>query len=1017
MPASIAPPVTINEGFSMTPKNGYSRRDFLKVIGASSGVALASCGKELPEKLIPYVIQPDDTIPGVATWYSGSCFECSAGCGVRVRTREGRALKSEGNPDHPINAGGLCSRGQSAVQTLYDPDRVREPLKRDANGAFKPIPWKDAVQMIADAIAAIGKEGKKDAVLLTNPVSGSVTSLISEFAAKAPRLRHVQYELFSSETTDRAAEICFGSGVTTEYDFSKAEAIVGVGAGYLDTWGSPVEHARGWAAKRKPDATGSMSFVAHIEPRLSLTAANSDFWLMNKPGTEAAIMKALLKAVLDRSKASGNGDRAVAEGLVRGADLATLLADSGVSPEKVTLVAERLVNAKSSLVIAGGPTVGTSDELQCAVLANVLNAVLGNIGETVFLEPKSATEKISYREMSALIKDMGAEKKVGLLLISGVNPAFTLPALAGFEKAVGNVGLVVALATNLDETARLANLVLPLSTSFESWMDAEPRPGVHNLNQPAMQPLYPSLSLGDTLIAVASKLDISFGDTKSFYEYIRGQWKRRTGEGGFEDRWLSYVQSGGEWSRPFGGRETRHLNGSIEQFIKGRKEAAPQNGLVLLAFPTVRGGDGSSSNRPWMQEVPDPLTSVVWGSWLEVHPDTARAHGLRSGSVVQVVTANGSLEAPLYENKFIHPNAVAIPIGQGHESLGRYADSVGSNPLKIVSVSDEPQISFTASGVTLRPATSEEELVRAQTQDSQVGRDILRSVSAGEVKHKIQKANGKLPIINGSEERAEHGHGAEHGEEKGHHEVGQMYKQMEPPLYRWGMSIDLASCTGCGACVVGCYAENNVPVVGKAIVAQGREMSWLRIDRYFDGPQEQPVTGFQPMLCQHCGNAPCEPVCPVYATYHNDEGLNAMVYNRCVGTRYCGNNCSYKVRRFNWFHYTNPEPLTWQLNPDVTVREVGVMEKCSFCIQRIKEAQNKAKNIGAVVQDGDIQPACAQSCPTKAITFGNLLDKESQVSKMSENGRAYRALDEELNTQPAISYLVRVRNDSEKVEA
>jgi molybdopterin-containing oxidoreductase family iron-sulfur binding subunit len=427
----------------------------------------------------------------------------------------------------------------------------------------------------------------------------------------------------------------------------------------------------------------------------------------------------------------------------------------------------------------------------------------------------------------------------------------------------------------------------------------------------------------------------------------------------------------------------------------------------MLAFVTANAGDGSGANRAWLQEIPNTLTTAVWGSWVEVNPKLADKLSLKQGEVVQLITPNGSINAPVFVSKYVHPDVVAVPVGQGHSSIGRFGDGVGANPLSILSASKElPE--FVINNVLIRKDLSRNELVITQMQNSELKRGIVRSVSLT-----------KLTKKNDSHHKASHDEGSGHG--GGHHDpyaLGpqeapkQMYKQMDPPLYRWGMSIDLSKCTGCSACVVACYAENNVPVVGKELCAEGREMSWLKIDRYFDGPDDRPVTGFMPMLCQHCGNAPCEPVCPVYATYHNEEGLNAMLYNRCVGTRYCGNNCSYKVRRFNWFKYDWQEPLNMQLNPDVTVREVGIMEKCSFCVQRIREAQGVAKDHGRPVRDGEVQPACSQSCPTQAIKFGNLLDKESAVFADSQNARAYKVLDSQINTQPAISYLAKIDNDS-----
>lgn len=999
----------------MAEKKGYNRRDFLKIVGASTGVAAAGCAQELPEKLIPYVVQPDDIIPGVASWYAGSCDECAAGCGTLTRVREGRAVKVEGNPSHPINQGGLCAIGQSTVQGLYDPDRVREPLERTVNGAFKPITWEQAIQKIARAISVAGK-AKKQSVLLTAPLGGSQKALVAEYSKNVAGTRHISYEMLGRDVIDSAAAQSFGAGFQQHFDLSKAGTIVSFGADYLETWLSPVANTKGFSKGRKPDSKGTISTVFQVEPRLSLTAANADHWYANAPGTERQILLALLTEIVkgDSGKGLPSAAKAQAASAVSDAKVETLLDGTGISTERLKKMAKALVQAKHSLVLSGGAATSGAQAKSCAMIANLLNYVLGNIGHTVLLyrDGSSPSEQTSHQQLLALSEEMASgDSTIAVAMLSGVNPVYTLPSSSGFAKALSTVGLVVSHSTHLDETAQLAHIVLPKSTSFESWSDSEPRPGVFNLNQPAMQPLYKSQSLGDLLITIAAQEDVAapIAEVESFYDYIRAQWKKRTGATGFEDRWLGYVEQGGDWAAQKAPVVSVSLQSSATALPEVGKTAG--SGLAVLAYPTVLLGDGASANRPWMQEVPDPMTTAVWGSWIEIHPDTAAANSLKHGDVAQLKTSDGFVEAPVYVTKHIHKDVLGLPLGQGHESLGRFANGVGVNAVNLLATASEQDSQLLlAFGATLSNSVARDELVTTQGHDSQEGRGLLRTISSAELAKKLDKKKS-----NGHDD-----HGDAHA--GGHHDpfaLGpqevprQMYKQMEHPQYRWGMSVDLNNCTGCAACVTACYAENNIPVVGKDLVAQRREMSWIRIDRYIDGPDDSPVTGFSPMMCQHCGNAPCEPVCPVYATYHSDEGLNTMVYNRCVGTRYCSNNCSYKVRRFNWFKYEWPEPLNWQLNPDVTVRSLGVMEKCSFCIQRIREVENKAKDLGRPVQDGEVQPACASSCPADAITFGNLLDHDSKVYEDSQSERSYKMLDFQLNTQPGVLYLAKVTKDGQ----
>lgn len=1014
----------------MAEKKHFNRREFLKIVGAGSGLAAAGCSRDLPEKLIPYVVQPDEVVPGVAQWYAGTCMECGSGCGTLARVREGRVVKLEGNPLHPVNQGGLCAVGQSALQTVYDPDRIREPLARDAGGPFAPVAWKAALEQLATAVSDASKNNQ-EIILLTKTTGASEEALIREAATRIPGLRHLTYDLLGTDAEDIATEAVFGAGARMSHDFAAADVIVSFGADYHETYRSPMKAARGWAKNRKPNESGQISKVYHFEPRLSLTAANADRWIMNAPGSEERVLRALLKIV--QNKGSGStlsaGARSRVGGVLGTSTVDSLLVGTNVAKDQLERIADELIRAgKKSLVIAGGTSVSGPGAVQCAIIAHLVNAIVGSIGTTVLLHRVEGAPpaRDRYQELVGLLAEIADKKrKVPVFISVNVNLIHLFPAAARAREALSQVGLVGSFATNLDETASFSNVVFPLSTAVETWLDSEPEPGVFALNQPAMQPLYQTQSFGDTLIALLAhpKINKPLDKITSFHDFIRSAWRARTGDAGFEDRWLGYVETGGDFANPTPPLTGFQVDATRLADKPVTKPLIPGSGdvLPLLTFATVNSFDGSVANRAWLQELPNPITTTVWGIWLEMHPETALRLKIKAEDVVRVVAENGSFEAPVYITPYIHPSVVAAPLGQGHVSMGRYANGVGANTRALLPVDVAGGLTpFSAAAVHVQRATSHDYLVKLQFSDTQLNRGIARNVKLSRLANAADgHAHGGAGDHHGNGHVASHEGGAAHGggHGGGHHdplalgprpEPPQMYRQMEHPLYRWGMTIDLASCTGCSACVVACYAENNVPVVGKTICNEGREMSWLRIERYLDGPPTQPVVAFVPMLCQHCNNAPCEPVCPVYATYHTDDGLNAMVYNRCVGTRYCLNNCSYKVRRFNWHKYAFPEPLTWQLNPDVTVREVGVMEKCTFCIQRIREAQFNAKDQGRPVRDGEIDPACASSCPTRAITFGDLKDQTSRVAKEMRDGRVYKVLDAELNTQPAVGYLARV---------
>lgn len=998
----------------MSGKKGFNRREFLKIVGATGGLAAAGCSRELPKKLIPYMVAPDDSVPGVAAWYASTCRECSAGCGVLVRTREGRAVKVEGNPRHPINEGGLCAIGQSALQSLYDPDRIREPLRRDAaTNRLTPVGWPAAVNEAAEAIAK--RAPGTEFVLITKPLTGSEGLLADEFIAGINQSRRIEIAPADHELLDRAAEKVFGPACRTYFDFSSAEVICSFGAGFLEEWVSPVEFARQWAVSRKPEQPSGPSYFIHFEPRLSLTAANADRWVKTAPGADLRLLVLLAREIAKintRKRLPANVIAKINE-IAAALEAEQAPAECELEADFIPDLARRLAAARSALVIAGGPALSGENALLAPVLADIINAALGAFGRTAFIEKTNRPLPVrsGYQQLLDLVRSLNTnDGKASVIFLADLNPVYDLPGDSGAKEALIKAGRLIAACQNLDESAVLADLVFPLSSSLESWGETVGRKGLVSLTQPAMMPLFQTQALGDTLIAVGARLGINFHGATTLEQYIKAQWAKRIGAAGVEEQWLSAVESGGDWRSYRQSREEPAVMDSsldLPMTVQRRFDET-----IFMAFPTVSAVNGSAANRPWLQELPNPITTAVWGAWLEIHPLSADKLGLRAGQTVQVSGAPGqAIQLPVYLTEHIHPRLVAAPLGQGHESLGRYADGVGANARWILkSGGDAPVPALLISGVGLEPGFSQETLVTLQGNDSQLERGLVRKIKVSELSKAEQSPNGdksQAPAQNnfpGIRQEREDRLG------RTSNAAEQMYRQSETPLYRWGMSIDLASCTGCSACVVACYSENNVSVAGKQRCDEGREMSWIRIERYLDGGKEQPVSGFMPMLCQHCGNAPCEPVCPVYATYHNEEGLNSMVYNRCVGTRYCSNNCSYKVRRFNWFRYRQPETLNWQLNPDVAVREVGVMEKCTFCVQRIREAENLAKNLGRAVADGDVSPACASSCPTRAITFGNLLDAKSAVHERSLSSRGYRVLDSRLNTQPAITYLARVEN-------
>ena len=995
------------------------RRDFLKIVGgATVATALPGCTPKKPQSLLPYVIPHEEIIPGKSVWYATVCRECPAGCGLHVRVREGRAVKVEGNPLHPVNRGALCSRGQASLQGLYNPDRVQHPLRKNPDGSWEQLTWQQAEESLLTQLGDLIKRGRGSNVAwLTPHITGSLDSLIDEFLSSLGSRRRIRYEPIAYESLKQANRLCFGRSDIPSYDFASASFILSIGADFLETWLSPVGHARDFSVARAFDGTKVARYV-YVGPRLSLTATNADEWIAPKPGTEGALVLSLVNVILTSGMAE---DLSLAEAnevlnITRGFAPKQAEAITGVSADRIREIASMIASAKPSLAVGGGSMLGGETEVATLAAVNLLNYICGNLGKTVrFDSPLTVSKLNSYADLTRFVQSM-EQGEVSALFFTEANPVFSTPPAANVAHAMSKVPLTIAFSSFMDETTASASLVFPIHTPLESWGDHEPVEGVHGLMQPVMQPVFDSTKmLGDVLIALSDRLNkrttYSTSD-QPFYEYVRSRWrvlhKRLRESQGFEQWWTTALANGGGFEEAKPKRDLRWIGAaaSLSPLMNELKSVAPQSEFVLVTYPSLNHYDGRGANKPWLQEVPDPMTQITWGNWVEIHPNDAARFNIRRGDRVQLTTQHGAIELPAYVYTGVKPGIVAVPMGQGHTEYGRYANGNGSSVFALL-----PPLPLTASGgmqwsnVGVRVVNHGNRIQFADVAGSDYlhGRNLVQVITVDDLLRQTKE------LSEGRKPEGESAHGKPGS--------ASMYEAHDHPDHRWGMTIDLDKCTGCSACVTACYVENNIPVVGKEQVQIGRELSWLRIERFFDDPPVDPLAPyaphaeFLPMLCQQCDNAPCEPVCPVYAAYHTPEGLNAQVYNRCVGTRYCSNNCPYKVRRFNWFDYQFSEPLNWQLNPDVTVRSKGVMEKCTFCVQRIVEGKNVARQEGRGVSDGEIVPACAQSCPTQAIVFGDLKNPESKVNKLREKSkpRDYRVL-EELNTQPAVVYLKEIRS-------
>ena len=955
---------------SSPPGEETTRRDFLAAMGFTvAAVGLAGCRAPV-QNAIPLLVGSDEIIPGVANWYATTCRGCPSSCSLLVKQRDGRPIKIEGNAESALFGGGTCATGQATVLSLYDDARLRGPLWQG-----QPATWQEIDKRVSASLRE-AQETKREIVLLSGSiVSPSTRSIIAQWQKGYPNFRHVEYDAISFSALRAANEHSFGRSVVPHYAFDKARVIVGLEADFLGTWLSPVEFARQYAANRNPEKVPALHI--QFESGMSVTGSNADLRVAVPPSQLGLVAVALLRRIARKAGiASGAGTQ------------------DPLDARKLDAVADELWKYRGeSLVVSG------ANDKSIQVVVNALNAALGNVGKTIDIARPSLQRSGNDAAMTDLVARM-QRGDVHTLMMHGVNPAYDYPDPEKFLDGLGKTALAISFSDRRDETSSHAKAICPDHHFLEAWGDAEPVDSYFSLSQPLIAPLFETRSVQDTLLQWAGHPDADY------YKYLRDFWRnsifpRQKEIHDFETFWEHSLQIGIVAVPPPATAATPKFQGdwkaAVERILKEAAEtgAGADKSFELHCFETVPMRDGRHANNPWLQELPDPITKVTWGNYASIAPQAAKKLGVNQGDVIRLRFGTRQLELPAFIQPGQESHTISVALGYGRQQVGRAGDNVGVNAYSLTSM--EPgQRRYFAKGVVVEKTGRTEKLGSTQTHFSMEGRPIVLETSMTELRKNAEPGNETATPPSLWTERL-------HGE------------------HAWGMAIDMNSCTGCSACVVACQAENNVPVVGKDQIERIRIMHWIRIDRYYSGAEEDPVSVHQPMMCQHCQNAPCETVCPVLATTTSSEGLNQQVYNRCIGTRYCANNCPYKVRRFNWYNYTeNPKfdfnmesPLgRMVLNPDVAVRSRGVMEKCSLCVQRIQLAKNVALQGKRELVDGDIQTACQQACPSQAIVFGDLKDPNSRVSQMQNNQRRYQVLDE-LGTRPNIGYLKKVRNPME----
>jgi MoCo/4Fe-4S cofactor protein with predicted Tat translocation signal len=1000
-----------NNEFGPAPEegSGHSRRDFLKTMGFGvAAVSLAACEAPI-RKAIPYVQKPVDTDPSLPNYYASTYTNGGEYCSIVVKTREGRPIKIDGNALSTVTQGGINAQVEASVLSLYDNSRLRGP-----KAAGKKISWEDLDAQVITKLNEIAGKGGQIRIVSNTVLSPSTLATIEKFKAKYPTTQHIQYDQTSHYGILKANEESFGASVFPSYDFSKAKTIVSVACDFLNSWGSTIENTKQYGKSREiGEGKKEMSRHYQFESILSITGANADYRSQIKPSEEGAVLIQLHNLI------AGKAGRATVSG--------------GVEKQYLAKAAEDLWASRGNAVVVSG-----SNDKALQVVANAINDMLGSYGSTILLNNPVNFKKGDDQAMATLIADVKGGKVDGVIFYN-CNPVYDHPQGADLAEGLKNISLSVSTGYKEEETAAAApNIYLAPDHHFlESWNDAEPKKGSFSLAQPAITPIFKTRAAQESFLVWSGEANADY------YQFLTNNWRTRFYKDqafDFQTFWDKCLYDGvyedGTASVAGGGASFAGNVGAAASAIASNYKS---EGFELVIFENGSVGNGSQANNPLLQELPDPITKSVWDHYVTVSPKDAKDIGFEESKTRMAnITANGkTITVPVLVQPGQTPGTIGVPVGYGRTKAGKVADGIGQNAYPMVAMLNG-SLSYSANA-KFEITSDTYQIAQTQTHETYMGRQtVIQETTLDEFNNGGFKKYA--PMINTWKEK----------DHKIDPEKLSIWKNHDYKNHHWGMAIDLNTCTGCGACVVACNVENNVSLVGRDEVIMRREMHWLRIDRYYSSSApaddwkasekaaENPEVVFQPMLCQHCNNAPCETVCPVAATTHSTEGINQMTYNRCIGTRYCANNCPYKVRRFNWFKYhdnsqfenVNPQMNSdlgkMVLNPDVTVRSRGVMEKCSFCVQRVQAGKLTAKKERRPLKDGEVVTACAAACSTGAIVFGDFNNAESKVSKLlkirpldperpyindkeSDNPRAYSVL-EEINVRPNIFYLTKIRN-------
>ncbi len=942
--------------------NPTSRRNFLKFCGFSfAGAAIASSCENPVKKAIPYLNKPEEVNPGVANHYATTYYDGFEYNSIIVKVRDGRPIKIEGNPLSSISRGRTSAKVQASVLGLYDnTGRLKKPVKDKLQTTYK-VADTEIVARLKDVAAA----GQQTVILTSNIISPSTHAVINEFLSVYPG-KHVTYEPVSASAMLLANKQSFDITGIPDYRFDKAEIVVSFDADFLGTWLSPVEYAfRYGIARDLQNGKKQLSKHYQFETGYSITGSKADERIAVKPSEIPFLVAQLYNELAGKGNTGQSANAAI------------------------TRIAKELKNLPGKSMIISG-----SNDPDVQIVVNAINNLLNNYGNTLDIKTLLLTQQAIDSDMDQLVDEMNADT-VGGLILWNCNPVYDYHNKEAFINGLKKMKFTVSMNSNMNETNEHFRYILPANHLLESWDDALPKTGIYSLAQPTIRNLFNTRQPQDSLLTW-------LGQKTDYYTYLKDYWIKNILKGTEAD-WNNTLQKGvyevsssEDQNDQMQNNAISFNNALLSDSLQAILSAPKPDKIEVSLYTNIKLGKGNHTNNPWLLELPDPLSKVSWDNFASVSEKTAADLKVNIDGMISI----NNMIFPVYIQPGQADNTISLPLGYGQQKIGKAGSGIGENSYKLVKVVQQNRQFYNADA-DIKPAEGEFKLAISQRHGSLEDRPIVRETTLSKYQESPDAGNEL------------------HEEFEKKHVT--LYKEVTFPGHHWGMGIDLNKCVGCNTCVIACQAENNIPVVGRDEVRRTRIMHWMRIDRYFAGKRDNPEVVFQPLLCQQCDNAPCENVCPVSATNHSNEGLSQMAYNRCVGTKYCINNCPYKVRRFNWFRYATNEKFNYHmnsdlgrmvLNPDVTVRERGVVEKCSFCVQRIQEKKLNAKLEDRTIADGEITPACVQCCPADALVFGDLNDPESKVSKLFKEPRNYHLL-EELHTLPSVGYLTLVRNKEE----